>query len=86
MTLYTDILPDEDAEAGIHRQDFANAVSIWAFMQQKETGVTVAEVALAFNTTPELVRQAIEDHYWMSLDCEPGETDPTKQAIWHEGE
>lgn len=85
MGLFTEILPDDDGEAGVHRQDFANAVSIWSFMQNKETQTTVADVALAFNTTPELVRQAVEDHYWLSLD-DPSETDPTKQTIWHEGE
>lgn len=85
MTLYTDILPDDDGEAGIHRQDFANAVSVWSFMQNSEKQTTVADAALAFNTTPELVRQAVEDHYWLSLD-NPGELDPTKQTIWHEGE
>jgi len=85
MGLFTEILPDEDEEAGIHRREFATAVSVWSFMQNKETQTTVAEVALAFNTTPELVRQAVDDHYWMSLD-NPDEKDPTKQTIWHEGE
>lgn len=83
---FTEILPNDDPEAGVHRQDFANAISVWSFMQNKETLASVAEVALAFNTTPELVRQAVEDHYWLFLECAPGETDPTKQLIWHEGE
>lgn len=85
MALFTEIMPDDDGEAGIRRTDFANAVSCWSFMQKKETLTTVAEVAMAFNTTPELVRQAVEDHYWMSLE-DPDEADPTKQCIWHEGE
>jgi len=85
MGLFTEIMPDDDGEAGIHRQEFATAVSVWSFMQNSEKQTTVADVALAFNTTPELVRQAVEDHYWMSLD-NPDEPDPTKQTIWHEGE
>lgn len=75
MAQYTDIMPDDDTEAGIHRQDFANAVSTWSWMQQRET--TVAEAAATFNTTPELVRQAIDDHHWMLPEWTADERNPT---------
>lgn len=86
MGLFTEILPDEDWDTGIHRREFSTAVSVWSFMQNRAAvaGVTVAEAAIAFNTTPELIRQAAEDNYWMFLSPEH-ETDPTKQIIEHEG-
>lgn len=82
---YTDILEDESDDAGIHRRTLATAVSCWSFMQNREK-VSVAEAATAFNATPGLILRAIEDHYWMYLECAEGETDPTKQFIGHDGE
>lgn len=82
--LYTDILEDDDDEAGVHRQAFASAVACWSFMQNRQT--SVAEAAAAFNTSPEIVRQAIDDHHWTFPEWPEGETDPAKQYIGHEGE
>lgn len=81
---YTDILDDESDDAGIHRRTLATAVSCWSFMQPRPR-VSVAEAAIAFNTTPAMILQAVEDHYWMYL-ADEAETDPAKQFIEHEGE
>jgi hypothetical protein len=54
---------------------FANAVQVWAVLQERP--VTVNDAALAFNATPDVIRQAVEHHAWMFLD---GDT------IEHEGE
>ena len=54
---------------------FSNAVQVWSVVQKRPT--TVAEAALAFNATPEAIRQAVEHHYWMFLDGD---------VIGHEGE
>lgn len=83
--LFTEILPDDDDDAGIHLGDFSTAISVWSFMQNSEKPQSVADVALAFNTTPELVRRGVTDHYWLFLSPE-NERDPTKQFINHEGE
>ena len=83
--VYTDILPDDNTEPGIHRGDFATAVSVWSWMQQGDEPPTVAAAALAFNTTPDLVRVAVRDGYWTFL-CPDDERDPTKQHIEHDGE
>lgn len=82
--LYTEILPDDDEEPGIHRRDFSTAVSVWSWMQQRP--VSVADAAMAFSTTPELIRQAVSDNYWMLLCPSVDEPDPTKQFIEHDGE
>jgi hypothetical protein len=48
---------------------------LWACCQGRT--VTVQEAALAFNATEDVIRQAVEDHYWMYLDGD---------NIEHEGE
>lgn len=44
---------------------FGNAIQVWAVAQDRP--VTVQEAAVAFNTTPAIIRQAVESHYWMFL-------------------
>lgn len=58
---------------------FGNALQVWAVLQDRD--VTVAEAAVTFNTTPDLIRSAVEDHCWMLLD---GEGD--QATIQHDGE
>lgn len=55
---------------------FANALSVWAWAQNRK--ITVNDAALAFNVAPALIRQAVEYHYWMFLG--------TGGIIEHEGE
>lgn len=82
MTLFTDILPDEDGDAGIHIGQLAEAISVWAWMQPEQQ--TVADAALAFNTTPQFVRDAIAVHPWCFVSGP--EDNPMKQTIEHDGE
>lgn len=84
MSIYTEILSDEDDDAGIHVGQLAEAVSVWAWMQAGDEPQTVATAALTFNTTPALIRQAIEIHPWAFLTGP--DDDPTKQRIEHDGE
>lgn len=58
------MLTDEDGN--ICESEFANALSVWLAAQERD-GVTVAEAALAFNATPEVIRQAVDLHPWMFL-------------------
>jgi hypothetical protein len=85
MTLFTEaMIEDDDERPGIHGNDISNAIQCWSIMQNRET--SVAEAAVAFNTTPEIVRRAIEDHYWMFPEWPDTETDPAKQIFGHDGE
>lgn len=45
--------------------EFGNALQMWALCQHRD--VTVREAALAFNATEAVIRQAVEEHYWMFL-------------------
>jgi hypothetical protein len=79
---YTEILSDENEDAGIHRTQFSNAVSTWVWMQQRP--ITVMAAAISFNTTPDLIEQAVSDHYWMFLG---GDADKRfERTIEHDGE
>ncbi|RAV76580.1 hypothetical protein [Aerococcus loyolae] len=85
MTLFTqDMIEDDENEAGIHLHNIVNAVQCWSVMQNRKT--SVAEAALTFNTTPEIIRTAVEYGFWMSLECDEGENDPAKQFIGLDGE
>lgn len=61
---------------------FANAVQVWAFLQQRD--VSVAEAARVFNVEPVRIVEAVDDHYWMDLDGP--RDDYTRLMICHEGE
>jgi len=81
---YTEILADDSEGPGIRRGDLQMAVSVWSWMQEREN-ISVAETARAFNTTPDLIRQAVRDGYWTFL-TPTHELDPAKQFIEHDGE
>jgi hypothetical protein len=72
--------PDE--EAGVRWDDFVKAVSIYCFMN--EDTISVRDAAEAFNTTDDVIREAVEDSYWASI-VGPDD-DPTKQIIQHDGD
>lgn len=55
---------------------FANALQVWSACQNRQV-VSVAEACLAFNVHPELVREAVHVHPWLTLE---------NDAIEHEGE
>lgn len=80
---FTEVIYDEDSqEPGIHLDKLGMAIGHWAWMQEQQQ--SVASAALTFNTTPQIVRDAIEAYPWTLLT---GPTDdPTKQMIEHDGE
>lgn len=44
---------------------FSNALQVWAYAQGRV--VTVDDAALAFNVPPEVIRRAVEWHYWLFI-------------------
>lgn len=74
--------PDDDA--GVMIDGLGRALVTWTAMQDRYP-VTVADAALAFNTTPEVIREAIEDAHWIVVVNESS-PDPTKQLIELDGE
>lgn len=79
-----DFFIDGDGEAGIPWDNFVTALQVWSFMHPGDKQVTVREAADAFDVTDEVIRQAVNEHYWMFLGGP--DDDPTKQYIDHEGE
>lgn len=76
----------EEEGAGITLNDVSRAIMIWVCMnfEQGRKKLSVADVAIAFNTTPDLVREACDTPY---LYCIPkDETDPMKQFVDVDGE
>jgi len=71
-----------DDEAGIPFENFAQALPLWAWMQNRT--VSVAEAALAFNTSPDIIRRAFEDQPYAYLSGD--DADPSQQFIEHDGE
>jgi hypothetical protein len=47
---------------------------------QDRSPITVAEAALAFNTTPAVIREAVEDASWIYV-ANAREPDPCKQNL-----
>lgn len=74
---------DPDDNAGVFIDCLGRALVIWTAMQDRSP-VTVAEAAVAFNTTPEVIREAVEDASWISV--EGPDDDPTKQRLELDGE
>lgn len=76
--------PDEwDVETGKPGiAHVANAIQFWAIQQKKPP--TVREAALAFNCDDQMIKLAVEWHYWMYISGP--DDDPSKQIIEHEGE
>lgn len=81
--MFTEFERNKSAGVGVMFDDFVTAVGMYVYTNEGKRDVSVADVALAFNTTPELVREAVEDHPWLvSYD----DTDPAKQIIHSDGE
>lgn len=75
---------DED-DCGIPFESFVTALSVWAAMQDEKGAVpTVRQAADEFHVTDSVIRQAVDDHYWMFITGP--DDDPTKQRIEHDGE
>lgn len=80
---FTSFERDPDAEVGVMWDGFLTAVSVFVYTNEDTRRVTVADVALAFNTTPELVREAVAEHPWLYTR---EHDDPAQQIIESEGE
>lgn len=82
-----DFFVGENDEAGIPWDNFVTALQVWAFMRGEVEGssrrVTVRAAAEQFGVTDAVIREAVEEHYWMEI-AGPSD-DPTKQFIEHEG-
>lgn len=80
---FTEFEHDLD-EPGVHWEHFVTAIGIYVYMQDYPP--TVADTMLAFNTTADAVRKAVEEHPWLFADWRDSETDPRKQRIDSDGE
>lgn len=72
-----------DDEVGITFDRFADAVSVWSWMQSRR--VSVAETAMTFSTSPEIIRKSVEEEPYLFL-CGGDGQDPTQQFIEHDAE
>lgn len=79
--MFTEFERDKEAGVGVMFEDFITAVGMMVYTNERK--VTVAEVALAFNTTPDLVREAVAEHPWLYTDHN---ADPAQQTIESDGE
>jgi hypothetical protein len=72
----------DDDEAGVFIDGLGRALVTFCAMQER--AVTVAEAAMAFNTNPEVIREAVENAIWITVFGP--DDDPTKQTIELDGE
>lgn len=73
-----------DDEAGVMIEGLGSALVTWTAMQD-HSPITVAEAARAFNTTPEVIREAIEDASWIYIASREDITNPAEQVIELDG-
>lgn len=79
-----DFFMTDDDEAGIPWDNFVTALQVWSYMRPSDKQLTVRQAADEFGVTDEVIRAAVDEHYWMLLGGPPD--DPTKQYIDHDGE
>ena len=53
-----------DDDAGVFIEHLGRSLVTWAAMQDRDP-LTVVDAAQAFNTTPEIIREAISDASWI---------------------
>ena len=74
MSLFTrDQFAKPDDDAGVFLDGLGRALVTWVAMQDRT--VTVHDAAEAFNTTPEIISEAVEDAIWISVDGDTLELD-----------
>lgn len=67
MRLFTrEQFAKRDADAGVFIDCLGRALVTWVAMQNRD-GVTVHDAATAFNTTPEIIAEAVEDASWIYI-------------------
>lgn len=68
-------------EAGVFIDCLGRALVTWTAMQDHST--TVSEAAKVFNTSVEVIREAVENATWIDIDGAEG--DPDKQYLELDG-
>jgi len=81
---FTDFEFNDAAATGVKWCDLVTAIGIWTYCNEDRETPTVAAAALAFNTTPEIIRGAVGGHPWLFMSGP--DDDPTKQTIESDGE
>jgi len=71
----------EDGETGISLYQLECAIQTWSALQNRQA--SIAEAATTFNVRPELVREVVNENFWMTVIGH--DSDPTQQFIEHEG-
>jgi hypothetical protein len=86
MVLFTrDQFAEEGEDVGIFMGDLGRALVLWVSMVfEAKDQVTVADAALTFNTTPEIIREAVDEAMW--IGWHGPKVDPTKQILETDGE
>ena len=79
--MFTQFERDKDVGVGVMFEDFITAVGMMVYTNERK--VSVADLALAFNTTPDLVREAVDAHPWLYTH---NDADPAKQIVESDGE
>lgn len=78
---------EEDEGVGVFISSLSSALTTWVCMNaEARDNISVADAAMAFNTPPEVIREAVEDGRWLFLATPESEMDPTKQFIEVDGE
>lgn len=80
---FTDFERDASVGVGVMFADFVTAVGMYVYTNEGSREVTIADIAMTFNTTPVLAREAIEDHPWLFLR---DDADPAKATVVSDGE
>lgn len=83
MPPFTEFERDKSTGVGVMFEDFITAVGMLVYTNEGTREISVADVALTFNTTPALVREAVQEHPWLFTDHDD---DPAKQIIVSDGE
>lgn len=81
--MFTQFERDKSVGLGVMFDDFITAVGIYVYTNEGVRAVTVSDVVMTFNTTPQLVREAVAAHPWLFSHHND---DPSKQAIESDGE
>lgn len=83
MALFTEFERDPDECVGVMFEHFITAVGMYVYTNEAARPVSIADTALAFNTTPELAREAVDAHPWIFASGDP---DPAKAFVESDGE
>lgn len=59
-----DLFEPDETEPGVHFSVFVESLTTWVAMQLREP-ITVAEAAMAWNTTPDIIREAADATPWL---------------------